>query len=193
MIPFEKAGDENALNNVYVSVVGLLLVLSAFLLQLLALTTTWWAVFASRTDLGKPKEDGHYGLWAVCSTKAPHWTEDCDPLDTFFQVPPLLQISIATGILHLLLLLALVPLEFLCALRKIKTAPEACLTQKKMCIAKLSVASISVICAILSAIFASISENRQSEYFVRKGWSFWLQISKVKYWVPLKLQTSTST
>ncbi|XP_055926835.1 uncharacterized protein LOC129958393 [Argiope bruennichi] len=161
------------------SVFGLLLVLAAFLLQLLTLTTTWWAAFSARTDLGKPKEDGHYGLWTLCNTKGPHWTEDCDPLDTFFQLPSFLQVAGIIGIIHLLMLLSLVPLESLWAIERIKNAPGLCLKPKTLCITKISVAFISVIFAILVAIFASVGENRQAEYTVRKEWSFWIQLSVI--------------
>ncbi|KFM63070.1 hypothetical protein X975_17162, partial [Stegodyphus mimosarum] len=160
-------------------VCGLFLVLLTFLLQLVALTTKWWATFSARVDLGKPKEDGHYGLWTICSTKGPHWTEDCDPLDTFFQVPSYMQVSGILGIIHLLMLLTLLPLISLRAIQIVRNEPSLGVKPRTLCIVKVSVAFLSVIIAILVAIFATVGENLQSEYSVTKGWSFWIQISVI--------------
>lgn len=161
------------------SIVGLLLDLATLLLQLSALTTTWWAVFSARTDLGKPKEEGHYGLWTLCTTKAPHWTEDCDPLYTFFQAPPYLLVSAILGTGHLLILLSLLVLESLWTVLMVRNEPGLCLKPRTLSITKVSFAFISVFVAILIAIFASVGETRQEEYFVQKGWSFWMQIAVI--------------
>lgn len=163
----------------FLSACGLFLALVTFLLQLVALTTIWWAKYTARTELGKPKENGHYGLWTLCSVKGPHWDEDCDPMDTFFQIPVYSHVAGILGIIHLLMLLTLLPLGSLRAIQIARNVPNLGLQPKTLCIAKVSVAFISVIFAILVAIFASVGENRQAEYSLQKEWSFWIQIAVI--------------
>ncbi|CAG2171751.1 unnamed protein product [Oppiella nova] len=59
----------------------------SFVFQLIALFADYWGYFEAKTDQGLPQEKGHYGLWGICSIKAPVYRDDCDPLDTFFRPP----------------------------------------------------------------------------------------------------------
>ncbi|XP_015920112.1 uncharacterized protein [Parasteatoda tepidariorum] len=153
---------------------SLIVVVITFLLQLIALTTSWWSTYSAKTELGKPREEGHYGLWVLCSTKAPRHKEDCDPLDTFFQVPIYCQIAGILAVIHLLLVLALLPLELVWAAHFFRNLQN--LKPKVLCIAKVAAAVLASILSVLVALLISISENSQQEYRVQKGWSFWIQI-----------------
>ncbi|GFS48350.1 uncharacterized protein TNIN_201022 [Trichonephila inaurata madagascariensis] len=125
---------------------------------------------------GKPKEEGHYGLWTLCTTKGPHWTEDCDPLDTFFQAPSYLIISGILGIGHLLILLSLLLLESFWIILIRYNERGLWIKSRTLSITKVSLAFISVFIAVLIVVFVSVGETRQEKYFVEKGWSFWIQI-----------------
>lgn len=150
-----------------------------FVLQVLALTTTWWATYTARVDLGKGEEKGHYGLWTLCSTKAPHWVEDCDLLDTFFQMPRYSRLSGIVGILHLVLLLILLPLGSMRTVQIIRNVPDWGIKPNILCIIKVSVAFVCVILAMLVAILISLGEDKSKEYTVKKSWSFWVQVSVI--------------
>lgn len=113
---------------------------------------------------GKPEEKGHYGLWTLCSAKGPHWREDCDPLDTFFESPPYVTVSGFLCVFNLLLLVIFVPLGFLKILQVCKNKTNFCIKSKKLRIVTVTLALSSskyyVHFLIQSCEFTSNSCNR---------------------------------
>ncbi|XP_013787988.1 uncharacterized protein LOC106471910 [Limulus polyphemus] len=144
-------------------------------LQLVALPSSYWANFEARGDLGNEKEEGHYGFWTLCSVRAPHFTIDCDPLDTFFKLPPHSGVAGVLAIIHVLIQTLFFIFAVLRVIQVANNAPNICLRPKIICLVKVTLSLILVFLVILVVILVSVRESQFRDYIVWKGDGFWLE------------------
>ncbi|XP_076332310.1 uncharacterized protein LOC143237204 isoform X1 [Tachypleus tridentatus] len=187
-------------------VLAVLLSLITIILELVALPLSYWAYFEARGDLGNEKEEGHYGFWTLCSLRAPHFTVDCDPLDTFFKLPPHSGVAGALGITHLLIETLFFIFAVLRVIQVVNNAPNICLRPKIICLVKVTLSVVLVFLVILVVILVSVGENQLHDYIVWKGAGFWLEVAvlvlnvlltltcafeNIQYWQLANLEAAT--
>ncbi|CAG2113872.1 unnamed protein product [Medioppia subpectinata] len=157
-------------------------------LQLIALFADYWAYFDAKSDLGLPEEVGHYGLWGLCSVKAPVYRDDCDPLDTFFKPPHHMMIAGAVASIHTIVLGLFLPFIAIRLQQIRRNKPNFIIDTKTVNKLKLLLITFAVFLSTLTLLLMTIQTSASREqlifnnspvenYDIRNGWSFWLEVT----------------
>lgn len=151
-----------------------ILCLTSIVLQLVSLPPSYWGTFQAQTEQGTVLERGHFGLWQVCSRRVPFFFEDCESPITYLMLTPLSTAAGALAIIHLLVLVAALPLVLVRIVQSLRGGQDG---HRGLGLATITVVVVALVLAVIVVILGSMGTDQPSQYQVQRGWAFWIQVA----------------
>lgn len=151
-----------------------ILCVASIVLQLVSLPPSYWGTFQAQTEQGTVLERGHFGLWHVCTRRVPFFFEDCEAPITYLMLTPLSTAAGSLAIIHLLVLVAALPLLLVRLVRDLRGSQGEL---RQLSLAKITVVVVALVLAVIVVILGCMGTDQPAYYQVQRGWAFWVQVA----------------